>query len=242
MRAVVALELRVRHRHQRIRHVLRTYGEQGNRHRFVLVTPGTPELRVGHVDVGRQVLFQLALRQVLAIQLLDLRRELRAGARDVPLPLGDVELTVRLESRVLEHLLHDLGRRRAACGLDDFVVRDRDAEAAVRPVEQDLLDELVGNAILQLPLVLARQPPASLLAAILLQGRLILLLERLGAHHRAVHLEDDVSSPADDIADLPIRHPTNERDRHDPEDRLRDLTHRAHHMGPDSDESMVGGA
>src|SRR5881409_1639113 len=98
------------------------------------------------------------------------------------------------------------------------------------------------NAILQLPLVLAGQPPASLLAAILLQGRLILLLERLGAHDGAVHLEDDVPSPADDIADLPVRHPTNERDRHDPEDRLRDLTHRAHHKGPDSDESMVGGA
>src|SRR5439155_24369662 len=114
--AVVALDLRVRHRRERVRHVFRVHGEQRNRHRFVLVTPQAPELRVGNVDVGRQVLFQLTLRQVVAVQLLDLRGELRAGARDVALPLGDVELTARLEGRVLEHLLHDLVRRRAAGG------------------------------------------------------------------------------------------------------------------------------
>src|SRR5207244_8665629 len=118
---------------------------------------------------------------------------------------------VRLEGRVLEHLLHDVGRRRAAGGLDDLVVRDRDAEAAVRPLEQDLLDELVGNAILQLPLVLARQPPASLLPPILLEGRLILLLERLGAYDGAVHFEDDVLSAAYDIGDLSVRHPTDRK-------------------------------
>src|SRR5213596_698564 len=119
---VVALQLRVRYRSERVRYLLRVHGEQRNRHRLVLVTPGAPQPRVGNVEVGRQVLFQLALRQVLTVQLLDLSRELRAGARDVALPLGDVELTVGLEGRVLEHLLQDLRRGRAACGLDDLVV------------------------------------------------------------------------------------------------------------------------
>ncbi len=213
-------------------------GEQRHRHRFVLVTPDAPQLRVGRVDVGREVLFQFALRQIVAVQLLDLRGELRAGTRDVALPLGDVELTVGLERRVLEHLLHDLGRRRAACGLDDLVVRDRDAEAAIRPLEQDLLDELVGNPILQLPLVLAGQPPASLVPAVLLEGRLILLLERLGADDGAVHLQDHVSAAADDIGDLSVRHPTDEADGHYPEDRLGNLAHHAHHIRQDSYESM----
>src|SRR5204862_6340923 len=215
--AVVALQLRVRYRSERVRYLLRVDGEQRNRHRFVLVTPGAPQLRVGNVEVGRQVLLQLALRQVLAVQLFDLRRELRTGARDVALPLGDVELTVGLESGVLEHLLHDLGRRRGARGLDDLVVRDRDTEAAVRPVEQDLLDELVGNPILQLPLVLPRQPPAALLPPVLVEHRLVLLLERLGAHDGAVHLEDDVSAAAENLLDLSVRHPADEAHRHHPQ-------------------------
>src|SRR5439155_9419985 len=86
----------------------------------------------------------------------------------------------------------------------------------------------------------AGQPPASLLPPVLLEGRLILLLERLGAYDGAVHFEDDVLSAAYDIGDLSVRHPTNEGDRHHPEDRLRDLAHRAHHMRQNSCESIVG--
>src|SRR3989442_5261411 len=99
----------------------------------MLVAPDAPQLRVGHINVGRQVLFQLALRQVVAVQLLDLRGELRTGAPDVALPLGDVELTVGLEGRGLEYLLQDLRRLGAARVLEDFVVRDGDAEPAVGP-------------------------------------------------------------------------------------------------------------
>jgi len=51
----------------------------GQPSRFALVAPDAPQLRVGHINVGRQVLFQLALRQVVAVQLLDLRGELRTG-------------------------------------------------------------------------------------------------------------------------------------------------------------------
>ncbi len=41
--AVVALELRVRHRRERVRHVFGVDGEQRHRHRFVLVTPDAPQ-------------------------------------------------------------------------------------------------------------------------------------------------------------------------------------------------------
>src|SRR2546430_8269969 len=51
--------------------------------------------------------------------------------------------------------------------------------------------------------------------------------------------EDDVFSAAYDIGDLSVRHPTNEADRHHPEDRLRDLAHRAHHMRQNSDRKST---
>jgi len=124
-------------------------------------------------------LLQLLLGDVLAVQLLDLQPELGIGAHEVPLPFGDVELAVGLELGVAQHLLQDLRRRRAAGRLADLLVRHRDSQSAVGLLEQQVANQLLGDLVLHRLLVLARQPAAALLAAYLLERRLILLLEAL---------------------------------------------------------------
>ncbi len=122
VRLVRALELGVGHGGEGVRDVLGPDGEQGDGHRLVLVAPDAPQPRVRHVEIRRQVLLELALRQIGAVQLLDLRRELGPRAREIALPLGDIELAVRLEGRILHHLLQDLRRRPAPRRLDDLLI------------------------------------------------------------------------------------------------------------------------
>src|SRR5256886_1938946 len=136
-------------------------GEYRDRHRLVLIAPDTPQLRVGDVHVGGEVLLQLALREVFAVQLLDLGPELLACASQVALPFRDVELTVRLKGRVFHDLPQDLRRRRAPRHLADLVVRYLDAEPAGFSLEQNTLDELVGGLVLELLLAFASQAPAA---------------------------------------------------------------------------------
>src|SRR5256714_1389537 len=180
VRVVVALQLGVRHRRERIGYVLGSYREHRDGDRFVLIAPDAPQLGVRDVYVRGQVLLQLALGQVVAVQLLDLAGELGAGTRQVALPLGDVELTVGLKRGLLQHLLQDLRGRPTARRPDDLFVRDRDAETAGGALEQDVVNELIGDLGLDLLLVLAAQTPDSLLVPVLLEGSLVLQLERLG--------------------------------------------------------------
>ena len=106
VRPEIALELGVRDG-DRIGDEVGPDREGGNRHRVVLVLVDPPQLRVGDVHVGRDVLRQLELREPLAVDHLDL------GERDaVPrlqelLPLTEIELAVGLELGVAHHL----GRR-----------------------------------------------------------------------------------------------------------------------------------
>ena len=104
------------------------------------------------------------------------------------------------------------------------------ADLAEHVLDRDagiLEDERSGRAAAQAELVL--------LAAAAEAGRAA--LDDEGGEFRAVHLEDDVSATADDIGDLSVRHPTDEADRHHPEDRLCDLAHRAHHIPKNSYQS-----
>src|SRR6184192_2233893 len=144
------------------------------------------------------------------------------------LPLRDVELTVRLKGRVFHDLPQDLRRRTAPRHLADLVVRHLDAEPAVFALEQNPLDELVGDLVLQLLLVFATQAPAAAPARFLdrvLERR----LELGGAHDLAVDLEDDVTTAAEDVGHLAVSQPADERDGHDDEHRLIDHAHGAHH-------------
>src|SRR5437762_2081744 len=127
---VVALQLGVGQRGERGGDLLGTDGEYRDGDRLVLIAPDAPQLRVGDVHVGREVLLQLALREVFAVQRLDLGPELLARAAQVALPLRDVELTVRLKGRVFHDLPQDLRRRTAPRHLADLVVRHLDAEPA----------------------------------------------------------------------------------------------------------------
>src|SRR6266480_1645313 len=195
---VVALQLGVGHRGERVGDLLGTDGEYGDGDRLVLIAPDAPQLRVGDVHVGREVLLQLALREVFAVQRLDLGPDLFARAAQLALPLRDVELTVRLKGRVFHDLPQDLRRRSAPRHLADLVVRHLDAEPAVFALEQNALDELVGDLVLQLLLVFATQAPAAPPARFLdrvLERR----LELGGAHDLAVDLEDDVTPAAEDV-------------------------------------------
>src|SRR4029077_5553966 len=100
---------------------------------------------------------------------------------------------------------------------------------------------LVRDAILDLLLVFAREATAALLPTILLERGLILLLKRLLADDGAVDLEHDVLAALQEVLHLPVRHPTNERDRDHPEHWFRNRAHRAHHSGESSDQSGRGG-
>ena len=194
----------------------------------MLIAPDAPQLRVGHVHVGREVLLQLALREVFAVQRLDLGPELLARAAQVALPLRDVELTVRLKGRVFHDLPQDLRRRTAPRHLADLVVRHLDAEPAVFALEQNPLDELVGDLVLQLLLVFATQAPAAPPARFLdrvLERR----LELGGAHDLAVDFEDHVAPAAEDVRHLAVGQPADERDGYDHEQRLMNHAHGAHH-------------
>src|SRR5437016_332946 len=176
---VVALDLVIRHRGERVRNLVGADVEHGDRHGLVLITPDAPQPGVGDIDVGGEVLLELALREILAVQLLDLGAELLAGATEIALPLGDVEPAVRLERGILHDLPQDLRRWGTARHLPDFIVRHLDPEPAILALEQDFLDELVGDLILELLFVFAGQPRAGLTAG-LLDGRLERRLE-LGA-------------------------------------------------------------
>ena len=110
MSRVVALQLRLRHGCQGVRDVLGSDREQRDGDRFVLVAPDTPQLRVREVNVRRQIVLQLALGQILPVELLDLRLEFRSCGGEVALPLGDIEPAVGLEGRVLHHLIQNLWR------------------------------------------------------------------------------------------------------------------------------------
>ena len=129
----------------------------------------------------------------------------------------------------MQHLLQDLRGRPTARRPDDLFVRDRDAETSVGALEQDVVNELIGDLVLDLLLILAAQAPASLLAPVLLEGRLVLQLERLRAHHLAVHFEHHVLAAAQDVRDLADGKPGHERDGQDVEHWLHDHAHRAHH-------------
>src|SRR5260370_38020983 len=96
------------------------------------------------------MLLERALRQVGAVQLFDRRRDLGPRAREVALPLGDIELVVRLEGWILEHLPQDPRRRPVPRRVDDLLIRNRDAEAAIGALEQPLLDDLGGQLPLEL--------------------------------------------------------------------------------------------
>src|SRR5439155_391413 len=76
-------------------------------------------------------------------------------------------------------------------------------------------------------------------AAILLQCRLVLQLERLRPHDFAVHLEHHIAPAGDEVRDLTVGEPADETDCDDPEHRLGDFAHRAHHSGPDSGAERV---
>src|SRR5690348_8302567 len=116
------------------------------------------------------------------------------------------------------------------------------SETVIRTVQQDVVDELIGDLVLDLLLVFASETAAPLLASVLLQGGLVLLLEGLRPHHLAVDLEHDILAAGEQVLNLPVGHPSNERDGDDPEHRLRDFAHRAHHTLPTPDESGCEGA
>src|SRR4029077_2163749 len=124
----------------------------------------------------------------------------------------------------------NLRRWRAPGRFPDLLVRNADSETSVRAVEQDVLNELVGDAILNLLLVLARQATATLLAAVLVERGLVLLLEWLLADDGAVDLEDYVLAALYEVLHLTVGHPTNERDGDNPEDGLGNRLHRADHL------------
>ena len=194
----------------------------------MLIAPDAPELGVRHVHIGREILLQLPLRDVLAVERLDLRAKLLGRAGEVALPLGDVELAVGLERRVFGDLSQNLRGRRAARGLAQLLVRNPDAETAVLALEQDPLDQLVGDLVLDALLVLPAQPAAPL-TPLLLQRALERRLELLQVDFPSVDLENDVSRPAQNLGHLAHDQPDDEGDREHVEDVFRAGAHAAHH-------------
>src|SRR3989454_2705114 len=98
VRPVVALQLGIGNRGVGIHDLLGPHREQGDGHRLVLVTVDAPQFRVRDVDVGRQVLRELQLRDLVAVARLELLQEPRVATRsEKPLPFADVELAVGLE-------------------------------------------------------------------------------------------------------------------------------------------------
>src|SRR4029077_2003514 len=128
----------------------------------------------------------------------------------------------------------ELRRRPAAGRPDDLVIRDGDAEMPVGALQQDVVNELIGDLVLDLLLVLAAQARAPLLAPVLLEGRLVLQLERLRPHHLAVHLEHDVLAAAQDVGDLAEGEPGHERNAQHIEDGLGPTAYRTKHIGSNS--------
>jgi hypothetical protein len=228
----IAPQLRVRDGHR--------VGQRRGPHRqhrdgrgIVLVLVGLPQLGVGHVDVGGEVLRQLHLRDAIAIDRLDLREDRPVGAAlQEPLPLGDVELPVGLELRVAEHF----GGRRRAGRLDDLLGRHRDPQTAVRLLQQDLLDQLTHHLVLDLLLVFPRERYVAALLAELLVRALHALLPFGDLDFAAVHLEDDVCAGAEDLQHLAERQPHDERPDEDDEDVLGVRAHHAQHEGVSAPE------
>ncbi len=78
---------------------------------------------------------------------------------------------------------------------------------------------------MQLLFVFPGEAAQALLAPVLLHGGLVALLELGRPHDFAIHFQHDVPAAADDVGDLPVGHPADERDRDDKEDGLRDGAH-----------------
>ena len=190
----------------------------------VLVEP--PQLGVGDVDIAGEILEQLDARNLLAVHRLDLQQHVAVGRRgEELLPLANIELAVRLELRVAQHL----GRRRIVRHRDDLFVADPNAEATVLLLQQRVLDHLIDDLILDLLVLFARQRRGAVLLAILFGRDLHALLILGDREFSAVDAEHHIAAGTEDAHHLTDGKPCHESDGEDVKDPFGVGAHRAQH-------------
>ena len=191
---------------------------------LILVQP--PQLGVRNVDIAREVLEQLDARNLLAIDRLDLQEQVTVSrGREELLPFPNVELAVGLELGVARHLR----QRRIVRHRDDLFGADPNPETTVLLLEQRILDHLIDDLILNLPVVFARQRSRAVLLAILFGRDLYALLELGDLEFLAVHAQHDIAAGTEDAHHLTDGEPCHEGDGEDVKDPLGVGAHRAQH-------------